>query len=517
MNSCLADLSHLIPSTYTKKGRGRIEKTEIIEMAIKHMKHLQSLAGNSKDNCVVPNDTGGITSSNLKAVEAGDYLKLKAEDAEDYSKLKAEDAEDYSKLKKAGGSGDFLKQKAGGSGDFLKLKTVVSGDYSKLKVGGAYLESFRQGYRECMTEALHYLVDREVGFYSDQHFSARFLNHLSKLCDSITKEGTGGSQKRKEMTWSDTCTVKSAEDKSERGEDTVKSDISDESGYSSLKQEEHFKYSDNNTQESAEQHRRNKFASESSISHSGVHDMGRVNKDDVKCSRRNTTGDYSPSMTDGFNIAALSEYPPRGAHRQDNSYEQPTDLSIKPDRDLQELAQGNLYKFKSNIRQRFSLQDNISPPSESMDSTFSQMADEGNASDPRTGGLIQENVLQPKYSVPQDFSGGRHPIAALKTEDVSQDFSSFSGQSQPLKSATPVPIFALNSSGSYYVPMTVDVSVISPFLHLYKEKECSVLHPVTISVNFQTSHVSGDSSTQRSRVIQQPSVIKHWRGQKWNL
>ena len=37
-----ADLSRLIPSTYTKKGRGRIEKTEIIEMAIKHMKHLQS-------------------------------------------------------------------------------------------------------------------------------------------------------------------------------------------------------------------------------------------------------------------------------------------------------------------------------------------------------------------------------------------------------------------------------------------------------------------------------------------
>ena len=37
----LADLSRLIPSSYTKKGRGRIEKTEIIEMAIKHMRHLQ--------------------------------------------------------------------------------------------------------------------------------------------------------------------------------------------------------------------------------------------------------------------------------------------------------------------------------------------------------------------------------------------------------------------------------------------------------------------------------------------
>ena len=41
MNNCLADLSRLIPSSYLKKGRGRIEKTEIIEMAIKHMKHLQ--------------------------------------------------------------------------------------------------------------------------------------------------------------------------------------------------------------------------------------------------------------------------------------------------------------------------------------------------------------------------------------------------------------------------------------------------------------------------------------------
>ncbi|XP_054162976.1 uncharacterized protein LOC128960857 isoform X2 [Oppia nitens] len=42
MNNCLADLSRLIPTSYLKKGRGRIEKTEIIEMAIKHMKHLQS-------------------------------------------------------------------------------------------------------------------------------------------------------------------------------------------------------------------------------------------------------------------------------------------------------------------------------------------------------------------------------------------------------------------------------------------------------------------------------------------
>ncbi|RLU23265.1 hypothetical protein DMN91_003468 [Ooceraea biroi] len=43
MNNCLADLSRLIPAEYLKKGRGRVEKTEIIEMAIRHMKHLQGL------------------------------------------------------------------------------------------------------------------------------------------------------------------------------------------------------------------------------------------------------------------------------------------------------------------------------------------------------------------------------------------------------------------------------------------------------------------------------------------
>ncbi|CAH2075012.1 unnamed protein product, partial [Iphiclides podalirius] len=41
MNNCLADLSRLIPPEYLKKGRGRVEKTEIIEMAIRHLKFLQ--------------------------------------------------------------------------------------------------------------------------------------------------------------------------------------------------------------------------------------------------------------------------------------------------------------------------------------------------------------------------------------------------------------------------------------------------------------------------------------------
>ncbi len=41
MNNCLADLSRLIPTAYLKKGRGRVEKTEIVETAIRHLRHLQ--------------------------------------------------------------------------------------------------------------------------------------------------------------------------------------------------------------------------------------------------------------------------------------------------------------------------------------------------------------------------------------------------------------------------------------------------------------------------------------------
>ncbi|XP_012935282.1 transcription factor cwo isoform X2 [Aplysia californica] len=48
MNNCLADLSRLIPSSYHKQGQGRIEKTEIIEMAIKHINMLQQRVDESE-------------------------------------------------------------------------------------------------------------------------------------------------------------------------------------------------------------------------------------------------------------------------------------------------------------------------------------------------------------------------------------------------------------------------------------------------------------------------------------
>lgn len=42
MNNCLSSLCKLIPTKYFKKGPGRVEKTEIVETAIKYMKDLMT-------------------------------------------------------------------------------------------------------------------------------------------------------------------------------------------------------------------------------------------------------------------------------------------------------------------------------------------------------------------------------------------------------------------------------------------------------------------------------------------
>ena len=92
--------------------------------------------------------------------------------------------------------------------------------------------------------------------------------------------------------------------------------------------------------------------------------------------------------------------------------------------------------------------------------------------------------------------------------------STFTAEPAKALPSQSIPIFALNSNGSYYVPMSVDISVIHPYMNLYKEETCPILHPVTISVNFQPAHIERSASKPNLGVIhQQQSVIKHWRDQ----
>ncbi|XP_028167167.1 transcription factor cwo isoform X2 [Ostrinia furnacalis] len=68
MNNCLADLSRLIPPEYLKKGRGRVEKTEIIEMAIRHLKYLQDKANAAEQQAAEEHFRAGYQEAAAEAV-----------------------------------------------------------------------------------------------------------------------------------------------------------------------------------------------------------------------------------------------------------------------------------------------------------------------------------------------------------------------------------------------------------------------------------------------------------------
>jgi len=467
MNNCLADLSRLIPSSYLKKGRGRIEKTEIIEMAIKHMKHLQNHPCNKPEGCELAQE-----------IESG----------------------------------------------LSKTNSV---------------ESFRVGYHECLTESMHFLVEKE-GLYAGNSFCVRLMTHLQKHYDRLGRASTSEIHSNVGRTWSgQNLPAENGQDRSsERNDMGVKSEYgfgSEESGYSSLKADD-----------------------------DSVVNMTRT---DSERRAEHRTRSYSPDSQ------------PREENERYRQFtgqdDKPSDLSLHGDSNenytsvQEEVSPANLYKFKSNIRHRFDMQDpDLDYPPEKRahrDSVSSDREGDRPLETESSNNITRsyspgpspqshpsydsfaphtqhERLLGPssrhqsvssKADGPKPFTrvppDGSEPLynnPEIKTSSsphpYSQPGSNF-GMQKP--SGQTLPIFALNTKGSYYVPLSIDSSILSPFLHLFAEDHVGPLHPITISVNFSGPSVPTSSMVPlprdqdrewrqpRSGVIQhqQPSVIKHWR------
>lgn len=110
-------------------------------------------------------------------------------------------------------------------------------------------------------------------------------------------------------------------------------------------------------------------------------------------------------------------------------------------------ANSSMYKFKTDIKQRFSAE------SSGADST--------------------------DYYAPADKKRRRRQTSTPTDCDAEDQQD--------------VPIFALHANGSYYVPLTVNRDVISPMLDsaLQTDNDRSssvVVHPISISVNFQAAN-----------------------------
>ena len=173
-----------------------------------------------------------------------------------------------------------------------------------------------------------------------------------------------------------------------------------------------------------------------------------------------------------------------------------------------------LYKFKSNMKHRFNVDLEHSRTSPA---TKKQR---------RTSGSSSSNYFHPyqtidsKPTILKNYSNGDHNTSTycsndVRTSNVSQlkdfEFLNSSGpvsvngvtqlssnsalsldEDNSLKST--VPIFAFNQSGSFYVPMSVDQSVVASAIS--KKPEMSpVLHPVSIYVNFTPACVPGRQSS----------------------
>lgn len=55
------------------------------------------------------------------------------------------------------------------------------------RIGGPIInEHYRLGYQECLSEAMHFLVEVE-GFFAGDPLCLRLINHLQKHCDKILK------------------------------------------------------------------------------------------------------------------------------------------------------------------------------------------------------------------------------------------------------------------------------------------------------------------------------------------
>jgi len=169
----------------------------------------------------------------------------------------------------------------------------------------------------------------------------------------------------------------------------------------------------------------------------------------------------------------------------------PAASSILQRRPSDHSESGALYKFKNNIKQRFSAEHHHdekrrrllspAPPSEvaAPASVVVKLRDSIDSPPP----AVTNMAMKVRTPSPSD----QHPTSNSPTFGV--------------------PVFALHSKGSFYIPLTIDNEMLAPYMNAFNEHN-QILHPVTISVNFCRVTTASPLSLQ-----QQAAPMVPWRGE----
>ncbi|KAJ9587604.1 hypothetical protein L9F63_018986, partial [Diploptera punctata] len=445
MNNCLADLSRLIPADYLKKGRGRIEKTEIIEMAIKHMKHLQAHACHQLETCEL---------------------------------AQQQCQEDNREQHPAGGP-------------------IVT-------------EHYRLGYQECLSEAMHFLVEVE-GFFAGDPFCVQLINHLQKHCEKIlkgdrlnfprahngetasTSSNSSGSNHHSSILQSASSGLNSVSPTSGSCSDTGRTDNKDSSISNGIP----------DTQNQCVAALPSLDVGEDACFDDGLVNLNgpsqlreMLTNSNISSHHTNQTTTTVPRTSQTPTMTQQHLYPPPSPV-QTLAGSQFSSGVANGEQNCPGGSAASLYKFKNNIKQRFTAEHHIDE-SNGEDLSVSNANSEHNTDknnvtfstmtnfkrrDSETCSIPSSPPTPPphsKYPQPSPSPDIAHSPPLLPVKSLSNPHYG-------------VPIFALHAKGSFYIPLTLDSEILAPYLAAIGfdinalqngNTDNVVLHPVTISVNF---------------------------------
>ncbi|XP_071443508.1 class E basic helix-loop-helix protein 40 [Hetaerina americana] len=415
MNSCLADLSRLIPAEYLKRGRGRIEKTEIIEMAIRHMRHLQE----SQQPFLplgqpTPPPTASSSSSSPGSCSSSPAITSMSNHQE------------------------VCEMADEGGGAVNRI-----GSSASLEKEGGPSDQYRLGFLECLSEALHFLIEIE-GFPAGGALCLSLDAHLRNHCTSLLQGGPSSSTKSE-------CTV----------------------------DEEH--------------HYQMELSRKKSLEHSSL---------DIPASE----GEEMESMMQGGECHDCDAYHPREyrvmlsrKEERNGRGQVPTlPLGVAPE---DGAGGGASYKFKSNIKRRFTAglekrrkfeeseegkclleggDESLCAPGPTPSNSLASANNNDN-------NLV--NSLMPHGAPPPYLSSSVVQPSSTKCMNNNQ-LPYTPTQLDATNFAPPrIPVFALHAEHSFYVPLMLDPDMLAPHAPLLSMHASSALHPVTISVNFCSGEV----------------------------
>lgn len=409
MNNCLADLSRLIPTTYLKKGRGRIEKTEIIELAIKHLKQLQSIVYNRK------------------------------------------------------------------------IDPTADVDISQKEF--ASKEQFYLGYQECLHEATCYLVESE-GLLLGDPLCARLLNHLKKHGESICSKGhfddvnallhRNNSIRSPEFNYNSVGSFAEVEGGDSQPFAIKKSPPSP-----------------------------HRYVSTPTIE---------VDSSAYECSEDFDLRRIQNAALNNVNNPQKMEPNFRWQHPSellDNNNQLKTNSSSDSDLDpLHNLGgmstcsrssnrSDEVYKYKTNIKERFNADQKIKSDSDGDENDdledvtrrsrlASSCSSAPNLSQKRKFVEHSENLSHQQFK--KNIQEKRRLCNNRETVELENDRVRLPA----------IPIFALHPKGAYYVPMTIDSSLVMPQLNALSSYPFA-LHQIGISVSFSNEIMGTNSVDVRTK------------------